>query len=332
MPEIRKLTFAEATNAALERALTTYPNALLFGEDVALPGGVFGVTKNLHSKFGSRVFDTPISESAILGSAIGAAMVGRRPIVEIMWVDFSLVALDQLVNQAANVRYVSQGRLSAPITVRTQQGNAPGACAQHSQSLEAIFAHIPGLQVCMPATPQDAYDLLLAAVASDDPTIVIENRSLYHQGKHEVVVNGPIQPLGVSAIRRQGHDVTVVTWGSMQSKVLAAAEEHSAHGVSVEVLDLRWIRPHDTAAVLQSVRKTGRLVVVHEAHTSGGFGAEIMAQVVESGTPLRSAPVRVGTPDARIPAAVVLAEALLPSVERISSAISRSMTGQTSVA
>lgn len=329
MPEIRKLSFAEAANAALDRALRENPNALFFGEDVALPGGVFGVTKNLHKTHGDRVFDTPISESAILGGALGAAMVGRRPIVEIMWADFSLVALDQLVNQAANVRYVTQGRLSAPMTVRTQQGNAPGACAQHSQNLEAIFAHVPGLQVCMPATPQDAYDLLLAAIATDDPAIVIENRSLYHQGKVEVVVDGPIEPIGRSAVRRSGDDVTVVTWGAIQSKVLAAADQLDSRGVSSEVIDLRWLRPHDFSAVLRSVSRTGRLVVVHEAHTQGGFGAEIVAQVVESGVSLWSPPVRVGTPPARIPAAVALAAELIPSVDRIRDAIVASTSSPT---
>ncbi|WP_369226503.1 alpha-ketoacid dehydrogenase subunit beta [Streptomyces sp. R39] len=328
MPEIRKLTYAEAVNTALQRALRTYPEALLFGEDVALPGGVFGVTKNLHRTFGDRVFDTPISESAILGGAVGAAMVGRRPIVEIMWVDFSLVALDQLINQAANVRYVSQGALSAPLTVRTQQGNAPGACAQHSQNLEALFAHVPGLRVCIPATPQDAHDLLLTSVASDDPVIVIENRTLYHQGKTEVAVDGPVQPLGTAVVRRKGSDITVVTWGAIQSRVLAAADRLQADGMSAEVIDLRWIRPHDIDAVLASVAGTGRLAVVHEAHTTAGFGAEIVAGVVESGIPLAAPPIRVGAPDARIPAAVGLAQALIPSTDRITEALAAAVRGR----
>jgi pyruvate/2-oxoglutarate/acetoin dehydrogenase E1 component len=230
MPETRTLSYAQAVNAALARALEEYPESLLFGEDIALPGGVFGVTKGLQRRFGDRVFDTPISEAAILGGAVGAAMAGRRPIVEIMWADFSLVALDQLVNQAANVRCVSRGRLTAPMTVRTQQGNAPGACAQHSQSLEALFAHVPGLQVCMPATTQDAYDMLLSAVATEDPTIVIENRTLYHGAKTAVEVGGLVPPIGVSATRRTGDDVTVVTWGSIQNKVLQAAEQLANRG------------------------------------------------------------------------------------------------------
>jgi pyruvate/2-oxoglutarate/acetoin dehydrogenase E1 component len=322
MPDnVKNLSYAEAVNAALGRALEEYPNALLFGEDVAVPGGVFGVTKGLQRKFGDRVFDTPISESAILGGAIGAAMVGRRPIAEIMWVDFSLVALDQLVNQAANVRYVTRGRLTAPITVRTQQGSAPGACAQHSQSLEAIFAHIPGLQVCMPATTQDAYDLLTASIATDDPTVVIENRTLYHAGKSEVRLGGSVQEIGRSAVRRPGDDVTVVTWGAIQARVIEAADRLAGSGISAEVIDLRWVRPWDLDGVLASVRKTGRVVIAHEAHTTGGFGAEVLSSVVEAGTILRSAPIRVGTPDVRIPASVGLASQVIPSVDRIEAAI-----------
>lgn len=191
MPDLKELTYAGAVNHALRTALRADDRTLVFGEDVAAPGGVFGVTKGLQREFGDRVFDTPISESAILGGAIGSSMFGMRPIVEIMWADFTLVAFDQIVNQAANIRYVSQGRLSAPITVRMQQGSAPGACAQHSQSLEALFAHIPGLRVCMPATAQDAHDLLLTSFDTADPTIVIENRTLYHQDKQVVDLDAP---------------------------------------------------------------------------------------------------------------------------------------------
>ncbi|WP_167306046.1 transketolase C-terminal domain-containing protein [Rathayibacter sp. VKM Ac-2804] len=329
MPEFVQHTYAEAVNAALSDALDRHPEALLFGEDVAVPGGVFGVTKGLKKRFGDRVFDTPISESAILGGAVGAAMVGRRPIVEIMWVDFTLVALDQLVNQAANVRYVTEGRLTAPITVRTQQGNTPGACAQHSQNLEAIFAHVPGLQVCIATTAQDAYDLLRAAVATDDPAIVIENRALYHGEKTTVDLQAPPAELGASATRRGGTDVTVVTWGTIQNRVMRAAETASSeYGIEAEVIDLRWLRPWDTAAVLESVERTGRLVVVHEAHTAGGFGAEVVAYVSENAQ-LMAAPIRIGTPDARIPSAVHLATALLPSEERILEAVVRSVDSPT---
>jgi pyruvate/2-oxoglutarate/acetoin dehydrogenase E1 component len=311
------VTFARAVNLALRRALSETPETILYGEDVGVPGGVFGVTRGLRKEFGERVFDTPISESAILGSAVGAAMVGMRPIVEVMWVDFSLVALDQLVNQAANVRYVSRGRLTAPITVRTQQGTLPGACAQHSQSLEALFAHIPGLQVCMPATVQDAYDLLLASIYSDDPTIVIENRGFYHTLSQELVPSQEVQRVGGARVRRAGTDLTIVTWGAMQYRVLEAAAELESSGISAEVIDMRWLRPLDMASVLESVGRTGRLFVVHEAHRFMGLGAEIVAGVVESGVTLKSPPRRVGVPDVRIPAAPTLLEAVLPSVSDI---------------
>lgn len=207
-----------------------------------------------------------------------------------MWVDFSLVAMDQLINQAANVRYVSRGRLKAPLTVRTQQGNAPGACAQHSQNLEAFFAHVPGLQVCLPATPQDSYDLLLTAVHSDDPTIVIESRALYHAIKGSVHVGGAVGKLGGAAIRRPGTDVTVVTWGAIQHRVVEAATALANSDIDVEIIDMRWIRPYDLETVLDSVSRTGRLLVGHEAHRTGGFGAEIVSAVVESGLELRSPP------------------------------------------
>lgn len=316
------LKYGEAVNAALVRALTEVPETLVYGEDVGKPGGVFGVTRGLRRRFGDRVFDTPISEAAILGSAVGAALMGRRPIVEIMWVDFSLVALDQLVNQAANARYTSHGAAPAPIVVRTQQGNAPGACAQHSQSLEALFLHIPGLRVVMPWTAQDAYDAITTAVHGQDPTIVIENRTLYLGEKAAVSVGGSPRAMGWSHLRRSGGDVTVVSWGVVTRQVLEAADQLEAGGLDVEVVELTWLNPLDLEAVLRSVAKTRRLVVVHEANVTGGFGAEVLARVAESGLPLDAPAVRVGTPDVRIPAAPVLAGALLPSSKDIVEQIS----------
>ncbi|GAA0271969.1 alpha-ketoacid dehydrogenase subunit beta [Cryptosporangium japonicum] len=312
---MRKLSYAEAVNAALRRCLDEIPETLLYGEDVGVPGGVHGVSKGLHKAFGDRVFDTPISESAILGSAVGAAMFGRRPIVEIMWSDFFLVALDQVVNQAANVRYVSNGTVKAPLTIRTQQGNSPGACAQHSQNLEAFFLHTPGIRVCMPSTPQDAYDLTLAAVHCDDPTIVIENRTLYHGAKAEVVTDGEVQPIGGLRKRRDGDAVTVVTWGAISRRVEEAAE-------NAEVLETVWLNPFPWDEVIASVRRTGRLAVVHEANRTGGFGAEVVARVVEAGVRLAAPPVRIAVPDMRLPAAPVLANALIPDVRSIAAAIS----------
>ncbi len=209
------VNYSGAVNAALRRCLAEVPETLLYGEDVAKPGGVHGVTRGLWKEFGERVFDTPISESAILGTAVGAAMMGRRPIVEIMWADFFLVALDQMINQAANVRYVSEGRLTAPLVVRTQQGNSPGACAQHSQNLEALLLHAPGLRVASPSTPQDAYDIMVSAVYCDDPVVVIDNRTLYFGEKREVVTGRAPAAIGGSHMRRAGPAATVVTWGAV---------------------------------------------------------------------------------------------------------------------
>lgn len=323
MDEAMILTYAQAANRALLRALEEIPETIVFGEDVAKPGGVFGVTKGLRDTFGERVFDTPISESAILGGALGAALMGRRPVVEIMWADFTLVALDQIVNQAANVRYVSNGRLSAPLTIRTQQGAVPGSCAQHSQNLEAIFAHIPGLYVGMPATSQDAYDMLLAAIYADDPIIIIENRALYFSEKGPVTLGAAVQPVGGARIRREGNDLTLVSWGAMSHTALTAAQRLGRDGIAVEVIDARWLAPFDTDTVIESVRKTGRLVIAHEANVSGGFGAEVAARIA-SGPAFHSldAPIcRVGVPDCRIPAAPGLQAALLPSVQTIVDAV-----------
>lgn len=320
MPETMQLRYGEAVNAALRRALETMPETLVYGEDVGQPGGVFGVTRRLAKDFGNRVFDTPISENSIIGSAVGAAIMGRRPIVEIMWADFTLVGIDQVINQAANIRYVSNGTMSAPITIRTQQGALPGSCAQHSQNLEALFTHIPGLRVAMPRTAQDAYDLLLSAIACDDPTLVIEARGLYNGEKESVVLGGDIAPIGGSRLRNEGPDITIVTWGPTTSAVLQAAASLEEDGLGADVLETVWLNPFDTAAVLDSVGRTGRLLVVHEANVTGGFGAEVVARVVESGARLTAPPRRVGLPDMRIPAAPHLSAAVLPDARRITAA------------
>lgn len=318
----QELNYGSAVNAALREALVRHPEALLFGEDIAIPGGVFGCTKGLLDEFGpERVFDTPISESAILGAAVGASLMGRRPIVEIMWADFTLVALDQLVNQAANVRYVSRGRLTAPMTVRMQQGARPGSCAQHSQNLEAIFAHIPGLRVAMPSTPQDAFDLLLAAVATDDPAIVIENRGLYFGPKAPISLDGDDGAVWKARIHRTGSRLTIVALGAMLSESLVAAEKLAEDGVDVEVIDPRWLAPLDEETILASVAKTGRLLIVHEANVSGGFGAEVASRCADASFGALDAPIRrLGAPNVRIPAAPHLQASLLPNAGTIESA------------
>ncbi|MGV3653570.1 MAG: alpha-ketoacid dehydrogenase subunit beta [Noviherbaspirillum sp.] len=314
-----KMSYGKAINLALRRVLAEMPETILYGEDVAKPGGVFGVTRELQSLAGpERVFDTPISETAMLGAAVGAAMCGLRPIVEIMWIDFSLVAMDQIVNQAANARYVSAGRLGAPLTIRTQQGALPGSCAQHAQNLEAMYAHVPGLRVGVPATAQDAYSMLVAGVASDDPVLLIENRGLYHDGEQDVVVDGPIEGLGQAHVLREGADVTILSWGSMLYRALEAAEALQAQGISAEVINARWITPFDWETLFASVRKTGHLMVVHEANVTAGFGAEIAARVhTELFGRLRAPVLRLGVPDCRIPAAPHLQEALIPDAGRI---------------
>lgn len=324
---IQPLSYAEAVNRALHRSLSDDARVLVYGEDVGKPGGVFGVTKGLRREFGTRVFDTPISESAILGSAIGAAMVGIRPVVEIMWADFSLVAFDQLANQAANVRYISGGEVSAPIVVRTQQGHGPGSCAQHSQCLESLFLHVPGLRVVMPRTPQDAHDALLAALACPDPVIVIENRTLYGT-KEDVVLGRSAAALGWFHRRRDGSDITLVTWGAITAASLEAADIVAADGISVEVLETPWLNPFPIDAVLESVGRTRRLVVAHEAVRTGGFGGEVVAQVAESGLELLSRPRRITAVDSRIPAAPVLAAAVLPDAVGIAATLRESVVAR----
>jgi 2-oxoisovalerate dehydrogenase E1 component len=314
-----ELTYQKAVNAALRTELASRPEVMVYGEDVGVAGGIFGVSRGLQDEFGSdRVFDTPISESAILGSAVGAAMAGLRPVVEIMWGDFLLVALDQLINQAANVRYVSRGELQAPLVVRTQQGVTPGSCAQHSQSLEALLAHIPGLKVGLPATPGDAHAMLRAAVADPDPCILFEARSLY-QTAGPVRRDAPVEPASGARLRRSGAGLAIITWGTMVGAAVAAAEELAARDLSVSVLDLRWLRPLDSEAIAEVVRSaSGAVLILHEANLTGGFGAEVAAHIQEAHFDLLDAPVtRLGCPDVRIPSAPALQRALIPGVDEI---------------
>lgn len=309
-----ELTYQRAVNRALREELASRPEVLVYGEDVGHAGGIFGVSRGLQKEFGAdRVFDTPISESAILGSAVGAAMEGMKPIVEVMWGDFLLVALDQLINQAANVRFINRSRLHAPMVVRFQQGATPGACAQHSQSLEAFLAHVPGLKVGVPATPADAYSMTRAAVADPDPCILAEARELY-QLAGAVDVGGPVEAVGGGRIHREGDAAAFITWGPMLHRALRAADELAALGHAVSVLDLRWLSPLDDEMVDKVVRSCGgRVVVAHEANLTGGFGAEIAARIAERHFAALRAPVkRVAAPDVRIPAAPSLQSAVIP--------------------
>ncbi len=317
--ETREMTYIEAVNAALRAELDEDERTLVYGEDVGKSGGIFAASRYLQRDFGAeRVFDTPIAENAILGSAVGAALAGAKPIVEIMWADFMFVALDQLVNQAANIRYITGGKSNVPLVVRTQQGATPGSCAQHSQCIEAFLAHVPGLKVALAATPHDAYTLLRAAAADPDPCIVIEARSLY-QLKGTVDIAQTAERAGLARLRRPGTDLAIVTWGTMVGPSMAAAEQLAAHGCEVAVLDLRWLAPLDETALLDVVRSAGgRVLVVHEAVKTGGFGAEIIARLDEAlSGEMKLSMRRITSPDTRIPSAPSLQGALIPAAGTI---------------
>jgi 2-oxoisovalerate dehydrogenase E1 component len=322
-----ELTYQRAINRALRDELASRPEVVVYGEDVGAAGGIFGVSRGLQRDFGAaRVFDTPISESAILGSAVGAAMEGMKPIVEIMWGDFLLVALDQLINQAANVRFINRSRLHAPMVVRFQQGATPGACAQHSQSLEAFLAHIPGLKIGVPATPTDAYTMTRAAVADPDPVLLAEARELY-QLTGLVHPGGPPQAVSGARIHRPGSDVAIFTWGPMLHRALSAADRLTGEGHEACVVDLRWLRPLDDDTIDAVVRQChGRVIVAHEANLTGGFGAEVAARINERHFGTLTAPVRrVGAPDVRIPAAPALQQAVLPSADWLVDAVRKTL-------
>ena len=312
--QTKEMTYIEAVNLALRSALEQDPNVLVYGEDVGNAGGIFGASRYLQRDFGeARVFDTPIAENAILGSAVGAAISGLKPIVEIMWADFVFVALDQLINQAANVRYLSQGKLNCPMVVRMQQGVTPGSCAQHSQSIEAILAHIPGLKVALAASADDAYALIRAAVADPDPCVVIEARALYAE-KGLVNITDIGEAVGKARARRTGKDVAIITWGTMVPKAMAAADQLAAEGIEAYVLDLRWLNPIDDDALKTAVLAvSGKVVIAHEATRSGGFAGEIALRIIElCDEAVKPQLIRVTTPDVRMPASAVLQKELVP--------------------
>ena len=278
---MRELTYAQAINEALDDALASDPRVFLMGEDIAAYGGVFAVTKGLYEKYGAeRVVDTPISESGFIGAGVGAAINGMKPIVEVMWVDFAMVAMDQIVNQLAKVSYMSGGAVKAPLIIRTQQGAGRGNGAQHSQSLESMFAQVPGLLVLAPSDPADAKGLLTAAIAEEKPVIFLEHKLLY-PNKGPVPEGRHVVPVGRAAVRREGRDVTIVSLSRMVSYALEAAARLESESISAEVIDLRSLVPLDLETVGRSLRKTGRVVIVHEAHRSFGWGAEISARLME---------------------------------------------------
>ncbi|MGH9242796.1 MAG: alpha-ketoacid dehydrogenase subunit beta [Acidimicrobiales bacterium] len=284
MPE--PLSYAKAVSAALRLLLAEDERVFLAGEDIGVYGGAFGVTDGLVQEFGeARVRDTPISEEAIVGLGVGAAMTGLRPIVEIQFSDFIVNAMDPIVNQAAKLHFMYGGNVEVPLVVRAPGGGGTGAAAQHSQSLEAWFAHVPGLKVVLPATPQDAFDLLLASVLDPNPVIFLEHKLLYKtdgQVKVRSRIDDTPARLGEAAVVRQGSDLTIAAYSIMTVRALEAAERLAEHGIEAEVIDLRTVRPLDIDTVRASVKRTGRLLVSHEAPTPVGVGAEVAAGVVES--------------------------------------------------
>ena len=319
------LTVAEAICEALREEMERDPGVFLMGEDVGAIGGIFATSRGLLEKFGpERVRDTPISEASIVGYAIGAAVAGMRPVIECGgFVDFLSLTMDQLVNQAAKLRYMFGGKGTVPIVVRAAQGSGVKLAAQHSQSLEAWFAHIPGLVVVCPSTPADAKGLMLASIRNPNPVIFLEHKMLYFV-KGDVPDGEGIEKIGVAVRRREGSDVTLASYSLMAHRCLEAADLLAQRGVSCEVLDLRTIRPWDREAILASVRRTHRLVVVHEAVKSFGVGGEIAATVMEEAFDDLDAPViRVAAHDIPIPFNETLERETVPTVERIVEAVRR---------
>ena len=320
---MRELTYSQALREALTEEMERNPDIVLLGEDIGVYGGVFKVTEGLLARFGpERVIETPISEAGFVGAAVGLAMTGKHPMAELMFMDFAYVAADSIFNQAAKMRYMFGGAVRVPLVVRSPAGSGTGAGAQHSQSQEAIFCHFPGLRVAVPSTPYDAKGLLKTAVRDDNPVVFLEQKLLYKE-------TGPVPeeeylvPFGKADIKRTGSDLTIVAWGRMVGMSLAVAERLSAEGISVEVVDPRTLAPLDIQTIIASAARTGRLVIVHEAVLTGGFGGEIAARVADSEAFRRlKAPIRrVAGFDIPIPYSPVLERNAVPTPERIEQAV-----------
>ena len=318
---MKKMSYAEAIREGMSIRMREDPNVLLFGEDVGAFGGCFGVSAGMLDEFGEkRVRDTPISEGAIIGAAVGSAATGLRPIAELMFCDFLTVGMDQLVNQAAKMRYMFGGKISMPMVVRLPAGAGVSAAAQHSQSLEAWITHVPGLKVVYPSTPQDALGLMLSSIDDDNPVMFLEHKAIYTM-KGDVDSLTPI-PLGKGDIKRAGEDVTIIATGKMVHEALAAAKMLEADGISAEVLDPRTLYPLDKALIAQSLSKTHRAVIVTEENRRGGYGGEISAMIAEEMFDLLDCPiVRIGALDTPVPVAPVLEQVYLPNAQDIANAI-----------
>jgi len=315
MPE---LTLVDAVNLALARALEEDPNVVVFGEDVGVNGGVFRATNGLQQRFGSeRVFDTPLSELLISGLCVGMAAQGLRPVGEIQFLGFLYPCIDQLVNHASRLRNRTQGRLTCPMVLRAPHGAGIRAPEHHSEATEAMLAHIPGLRVVIPSSPERAYGLLLSAIRDPDPVVFLEPTRIYRSAKDLVDDTGEALPMDVAFVEREGRDITLISWGAMLKDTLQATEELLRSGIEAEVIDLATLKPYDEQTVLGSVAKTGRCVIVHEAARTGGFGAEIAALIAERALLSLLAPVtRVTGYDTIIPLPR-LERSYMPSVPRI---------------
>jgi pyruvate dehydrogenase E1 component beta subunit len=321
------MKYREALRTALEEEMERDDSVFCVGEGIGERGGSYKVTEGLLARFGrDRVIDTPLSEAGFVGLGVGAAIAGQRPVVEMLFIDFLLLAMDQVVNQAAKYRFMSGGEGRVPLVIRTQGGAGNSLAGQHSQSLEALYYHVPGLKVVMPSTPRDAKGLLKAAIRDEDPVIFIEHKLLY-MTEGEVPDEELVIPLGQAEIKRAGTDVTLVTWSHMVLKSLQAAEELAADGISTEVIDLRTLVPMDIACVLDSVRRTGRLVIAQEAIKRGGVGSDVSAMVVEQAfDSLRAPIVRVAGVNTVIPFNLTLEKAAVPQVADIAAGV-RSVIG-----
>lgn len=322
---MRKTTFIQAINEALREEMQRDERVFLIGEDIGHYGGLFRVTRNLLDEFGDRrVIDTPISEQGFMGMAVGAAMVGLRPIVELMYMDFYLVCADQIFNQAAKMHYMTGGLLNVPMVIRGQQGGGKGYGSQHSSSVESTFAQFPGIKVVAPSTPYDAKGLLVAAIRDENPVLFLEHKMLYFtRGELPDAEVDYTVPIGKSDVKRAGKDLTLATFGYTLLQALEAAEELQAEqGIDLEIVDLRSITPLDMEGVLTSVAKTGRLLAVHESQSNAGIGAEIVARTYEEAPYLLKAPARrLGMAPASLPVSKPLEEELLPWKRNIKAAV-----------
>lgn len=321
---MKTMSMMEAIREAMNKRMREDKNVILFGEDVGAFGGCFGVSAGMFNEFGEeRVMDTPISEGVIIGTAVGAAATGLRPIAELMFIDFATVGADQLVNQAAKMRYMFGGKINLPMVVRLPLGAGISAAAQHSQSLEAWMAHIPGLKVVYPSTPSDAYGLLLQSIDDDNPVIFLEHKVLYG-ATGEVDENMAPIKFGLGDVKREGSDVTIVATGKMVHEALAAAEKLSAEGIEAEVFDPRTLFPFDKKGILKSLEKTNKIVIATEENKRGSFAGEISAIIAEEGFDYLDAPVlRVCAMDTPVPFSPVLEKYYIPDANDIVKAVKK---------